>query len=320
MGNDVLVVAEHLKGSLDDVTFELLGMGRALAGELGGSLIAALVGGSDEMAGQLGVADLVVQVGGLELADFNPESHGAALEAVVDAKSPRAVLVSYTSMGMDLASTLAVKKGMAHAAFGTAVAGGERIVAPSQLYGRKMDVKSDLGAGPSVVAVLAGSAPADAGRSDSPPAARESMAAPETAGRIRFRKLIEPEAGDVDITTQEVLVAVGRGIGSKDDIEVAEELAEALNGAVAASRPLIDSGWLPKTRQVGKSGLKVKPKVYIALGISGAPEHIEGMKSSATIIAINTDEHAPIFNFAHYGMVEDLFDVCEELTEAIEDR
>ena len=94
MGNDVLVVAEHLKGSLDDVTFELLGMGRALAGELGGSLIAALVGGSDEMAGQLGVADLVVQVGGLELADFNPESHGAALEAVVDAKSPRAVLVS----------------------------------------------------------------------------------------------------------------------------------------------------------------------------------------------------------------------------------
>ncbi len=130
----------------------------------------------------------------------------------------------------------------------------------------------------------------------------------------------EPEAGDVDITTQEVSVAVGRGIGSKDDIEVAEDLAEALDGAVAASRPLIDSGWLPKTRQVGKSGLKVAPKVYIALGISGAPEHIEGMKSAATIIAVNTDEHAPIFNFAHYGMAEDLFEVCEELTEAIEDR
>ncbi len=100
----------------------------------------------------------------------------------------------------------------------------------------------------------------------------------------------------------------------------AEELAEALDGAVAASRPLIDAGWLPKTRQVGKSGLKVKPKVYLALGISGAPEHIEGMKSAATIIAVNTDENAPIFNFAHYGMTEHLFDVCEELTEAIEDR
>ncbi len=93
-----------------------------------------------------------------------------------------------------------------------------------------------------------------------------------------------------------------------------------MNAAVAASRPLIDAGWLPKDRQVGKSGLKVKPKVYLALGISGAPEPVEGMKSSATIIAVNTDKHAPIFNFAHYGMVKDLFEVCEELTEAIEDR
>ena len=328
MGNDVLVVAEHLQGKLDDGTFEMLGMGKALAGELGGSLIAALIGGSDAMANQLGAADLVVQVAGEDLADFNPETHGAALEAVVDAKSPRVVLVSYTSMGMDLASTLAVKKDMTHAAFGIAVAGGEsvtpeggkrNIVATSQLYGGKMDVVSDLGEGPCVISVLAGSAPADAGRGDGP-AAKESLPAPATAGRVRFKKLIEPEAGDVDITTQDVLVAIGRGIGSKDDVEVAEELAEALDAAVAGSRPLIDAGWLPKTRQVGKSGLKVKPKVYLALGISGAPEHIEGMKSSATIIAVNTDENAPIFNFAHYGMTEDLFDVCEELTEAIEDR
>ncbi len=329
MGNDVLVVAEHLQGKLDDVTFEMLGMGKALAGELGGSLVAVLAGGTDEMADQLGAADLVVQVGGTELADFNPETHGAALEAVVDAKTPRAVLVSYTSMGMDLASTLAVKKNMAHAASGIAVAGGDNvtpeggkrnIVATSQLYGGKMDVVSDLGDGPCVVSVLAGSASADAGRAGGPPAAREKVAAPATAGKIRFKKLIEPEAGDVDITTQDVLVAIGRGIGSKDDVEVAEELAEALDAAVAGSRPLIDAGWLPKTRQVGKSGLKVKPKVYLALGISGAPEHVEGMKSAATIIAVNTDENAPIFNFAHYGMTEDLFDVCEELTEAIEDR
>ena len=320
MSNDVLVVAEHLKGSFDDVTFEMLGMGKALAGQLGGQLIAALIGGSDGMADQLGAADVVVSVGGEELADFNPESHGAALAAVVEAKSPRAVLVSYTSIGMDLASSLAVREGYAHAAFGTAVEGGERITATSQLYGGKMDVKVDLGPGPCVVSVLAGSAPADAGRADGPPAATESLPVPATAGRIRFKKLIEPEAGDVDITAQDVLVAVGRGIGSKDDIEVAEELAEALDAAVAASRPLIDAGWMPKTRQVGKSGLKVKPKVYLALGISGAPEHIEGMKSASTIIAVNTDKHAPIFNFAHYGMVADLFEVCEELTEAIEDR
>ena len=146
----------------------------------------------------------------------------------------------------------------------------------------------------------------------------ESIEAPGTDGKIRFKKLILPETADVDITTQDVLVAVGRGIGSKDNVEVAVELADALGAAVAASRPLTDAGWLPKSRQVGKSGVKVKPKLYLALGISGAPEHIEGMKSSSTIIAINTDKNAPIFDVAHYGMVADLFDVCEELMDLIE--
>jgi electron transfer flavoprotein alpha subunit len=134
---------------------------------------------------------------------------------------------------------------------------------------------------------------------------------------VRFRALIQPAAGDVDIVAQEVLVAIGRGIGKKEDIAVAEELAEKLHAAVAASRPIIDAGWLPKSRQVGKSGLKVKPRLYLALGISGAPEHIEGMKASATIIAVNTDKGAPIFDVAHYGLVADLFDVCEELIDAL---
>jgi electron transfer flavoprotein alpha subunit len=208
---------------------------------------------------------------------------------------------------------------MPHAAFAVDVKIGDSIQAVSQLYGGKMNVTCELGAGPCVVSVLAGSFPAADGYADGSPAV-DSLPAPPTAGRVRFKQLIEPEAGDVDITAQEVLVAVGRGIGSKDDIEVAEELAEALDAAVAATRPLIDAGWLPKTRQVGKSGLKVSPKVYLALGVSGAPEHIEGMKSSGTIIAVNTDRSAPIFNVAHYGLVADLFDVCEELTEAVEDR
>ncbi len=317
MSTDVLVVAEHLRGSLADITFEMLGQGRALAAQLGGSCAVALIGGDDGMVGELGAADLVVRVEGEGLADFNPESYAAALQAVVESRKPRAVMIGYTSMGMDLATTLATRAGMPHAAFCIAVEGGERVTAVSQLYGGKIDVTSDLGEGPFVVSVLAGAAPAEAGRGEgSPPV--ERLEAPATAGRVRFKRLIEPEAGDVDITAQEVLVAIGRGIGSKDDVEVAEELAEALGAAVAASRPLIDAGWLPKTRQVGKSGLKVSPKLYLALGISGAPEHVEGMKSAATIIAVNTDKHAPIFKVAHYGMVADLFDVCEELTERIE--
>ncbi|MDH3253855.1 MAG: electron transfer flavoprotein subunit alpha/FixB family protein [Acidobacteriota bacterium] len=319
MGNDILVVAEHLGGTLSDTTFELLGMAKKLASQTGGSTVAALIGGDDTMLSQLGAADLVVRVGGGEIADFNPEVHGAALEAVVAAKQPRIVLIGYTSMGMDLASHLAVKADLAAASFAIGIEAGDSVVVTSQLYGGKMNVTTDLGSGPCVVSVLAGSAPADDGRAHGPPAS-EDLAVPPTAGKIRFRRLIEPEAGDVDITAQDMLVAIGRGIGNKDDVEVAEALAEALGAAVAGSRPLIDAGWLPKTRQVGKSGLKVSPKLYLALGISGAPEHIEGMKSSSTIIAVNTDKHAPIFNFAHYGMVADLFDVCEELTEIVEEK
>ena len=319
MGNDVLVVAEHLRGGLNDITFEMVGQGKALARELGGACLVALVGGSEAMAAQLGAADRVIRVDGPGLENFNPESHAEALRAVVTAKAPRVVLVGYTSMGMDLASTLAAQTGAPLAASCLKVAGGERITATSQLYGGKMNVTVDLGAGPCIASILSGATPAAAGRaSGSPPV--ENIPAPASAGRVRFKQLIEPEAGDVDITTQQVLVAIGRGIGKKEDIEVAQELADALGAAVAASRPLIDAGWLPKTRQVGKSGLKVSPKVYLALGISGAPEHLEGMKSAATIVAVNTDKQAPIFNVAHYGMVADLFDVCEELTEMIQEK
>lgn len=319
MAHDVLVVAEHLSGALADITFEMLGQAKTLAGQLGGSAGVALVGGDDGMVAEFGAADFVVRVDGDDLPNFNPESHLAALEAVVAAKSPRVVMIGYTSMGMDLASSLAVGAGMAHAASCLSVEGGDTIQAVSQLYGGKMNVTTDLGAGGCVLSMLAGAAPADAGRAAGSPAT-ESIEAPATAGRVRFKRLIEPEAGDIDITSQDILVAIGRGIGSKDDIEVAEELAAALGAAVAGSRPLIDSGWLPKTRQVGKSGLKVAPKLYLALGISGAPEHIEGMKGAATIVAVNTDKNAPIFGVAHYGLVEDLFDVCEELTEAVEER
>ncbi len=319
MAGDVLVLAEHFGGSLGDITFELLGMGKTLAGEFGGTCTVALIGGSDAMAEELGGADLVLRLGGEELADFNPEPYGEALLAAIEAKAPRVVLIGYTSMGMDLASTLAVKTGRNLASSCIRVEGGERITTTSQLYGGKMDVRSDLGTAPCILSVLAGSAPADAGRHDGAPTV-ENLDLPATAGRVRFKRFIEPEAGDVDITAQDILVAIGRGIGSKDDIEVAEELAEALDAAVAATRPIVDAGWLPKTRQVGKSGLKVKPKVYLALGVSGAPEHLEGMKGAATIIAVNTDKNAPIFNVAHYGLVEDLFEVCEELTEALEDR
>ena len=140
---------------------------------------------------------------------------------------------------------------------------------------------------------------------------------PLAAGPVAFEEMILPDATDVDITQQDVLVAVGRGIQQQDNLELAEELAKALGGALCASRPIVDQKWLPMTRQVGKSGMIVKPKCFIALGISGAPEHVEGMKDSGLIIAVNTDPNAPIFAVAHYGVVADLLDVAPALTEAI---
>lgn len=312
---DVLVVAEQLDGALSDITFEMLGQARKLAGELGGQVTVALVGGASEMVGQLGEADKVCTVEAD--ADFNPETHLVAVRAVIDSTSPQLVMIGSTAMGMDLAASLSVGLGQPLAAYCIEVSGsGGKITAKCQLYGGKMNVSADLGAGPCLVSVIPGSFPADAGRKAGEPAA-EAVTAPAPAGKVRFKQMIMPEAGDVDITTHDVLVAVGRGIGKKEDIEVADELAKVLNAAVAASRPVIDAGWLPKSRQVGKSGLKVTPKVYIALGISGAPEHIEGMKTSATIIAINTDKNAPIFDVAHYGVVGDLFDVCEEIMDEL---
>jgi len=307
---DVLVVAEHLNGELADITFEMLGMAKSL-----GPINVALLGGTDDMVGQLGAAANVFQVDCG--SDYNPESYSVALKAVVDAKSPQIIMVGNTSMGMDLANTLSVQNGLPLAAACKSVSAGGNTSVEAGLFGGKINVTSDLGSGTCVVTVAAGSVSADDGKTSGSPAT-ENIDMPATAGKVRFKKLIMPESADVDITAKEVLVAIGRGIGSKDDIEVADELAEALDAAVAASRPIIDAGWMPKSRQVGKSGLKVKPKVYIALGISGAPEHIEGMKSSSTIIAINTDKNAPIFDVADYGMVGDLFDVAEELTEALE--
>ena len=137
--------------------------------------------------------------------------------------------------------------------------------------------------------------------------------------RITVNSYIEPEAGDVDISVEPILISVGRGIQSEDNIEVAEELAEVMGGVVSASRPVVDQGWLPATRLVGKSGYQVKPKVYLALGISGAPEHSESITGSDVIIAINTDPAAPIFNIAKYGVVEDIFDLVPVLTEKIEE-
>ena len=308
----VMVVCEHLSGEFADITFELLGLAAGLgAGEVSAVTFGSMAG----KAGELGAAGSVIDAGGDD--DYNPEGYAAAVSAAVEAYSPDLLLVGSTSMGMDIAGPVAAARGLPLVAYCTAVEGANGgFACSSSLYGGKLGVSSRV-TSPAVAMLLPGACDGDTGRVTGSPSVSE-LAVPELAGKVRFSRLIEPEAGDVDITQSGVLVAVGRGIGSKDDIELAEELAELLDADLACSRPIVDAGWMEKSRQIGKSGFKVKPRVYIALGISGAPEHIEGMKDSATIIAINSDEDAPIFDVAHYGLAEDLFDVCEELVEELE--
>jgi len=317
MTDDVLVVAEQVDGKVSDATLELLGKARELAGAWGGQAVVALLG--DPAAAQdLGAADLVLTADGPELAEYTSEAHEQVLTGIITERQPRLVLLSTATAGLDLAAALSI---MCDAPLVSYVvdleADGDTLVATSQIYGGKMMAETAIEAAPALCAVISGSFPADAGRGDGTPTI-ESVTPDAGESHMSFVGRTEPDAGDVDITTADLLVAVGRGVGSEDDLELAQELADELGAPLAASRPVTDAGWLPKTRQVGKSGLKVTPKAYLMFGISGAPEHLEGMRDADLIIACNTDEQAPIFDVAHYGTTVDLFDLLPELTEKLE--
>lgn len=301
--SNIYVVVEHFKGEVQDISFEMLGKAKEL-----GDVTAVLIG-NKELASQLGAAGKVICVDDAQLSEFNPEAYLSVLNTVVSGGNPDMVMIGNTSMGMDLAAGLSVYQNIPLLAYAADVSSS---AITSQLYGGKMNVESAI-SGRCIVSVLPGSFKADAGREGGSPTV-EDMAAPDLSGvKVKFRKLIEPEGGDVDITTQDILVSAGRGIQSDENLPMVEELAAKLGGAVSCSRPIVDNKWLGKTRQVGKSGLKVKPKLYLSLGISGAPEHIEGMKEAELIIAVNTDPNAPIFDYAHYGCTADLFDLIPAL-------
>jgi electron transfer flavoprotein alpha subunit len=320
MANDIYVLVEHLDGKVGEVTYELLGKGRELAAASGGSLVAVLLGsGAQALAAGLGAADKVLVVDHPALLGYAPEAYKRTLAALLGERKPRVLLIANTAVGMDQAAGLSSDLNWPLVAYANHVdltGGALRVV--SQIYGGKILAESEVPGDHAIVSLLAGASPADKGKSAASPAVEEIAAPASLDGvRTRFRRLIVPEAGDVDITKEPILVSVGRGIGGEENIPLVQDLADALGAALAASRPIVDQGWLPKTRQVGKSGMTVKPKLYIAVGISGAPEHLEGMRSSATIVAINSDATAPIFGVAHYGVVGDLFDVLPALTEKI---
>lgn len=315
---DVLVLAEHIGGKPADATYELLGKAKELAAAFGGSAEVLLLG-RPELAGSFGAADRVLTVDHPALRDYSPEAYQRVIEHVLAQRSPRLVMLANTTVGFDQWSALAVswKAAAANNVVGLAVE-GDTLVATSQILGGKIMAECELTGERALVGVAAGAFPAAAGTGAGSP---ETVALDPPAGlddlKITLGQVIEPVTGDVDITSVDMLVSVGRGIGSKDNLEIVQEIADTLGVPLSASRPVIDSGWMPKSRQVGKSGQKVKPKAYLSFGISGAPEHLEGMRDAELIIACNTDANAPIFDVAHYGTTADLFDLAPALVDKL---
>lgn len=315
MSNDIFVITEHMDGAFADISYEMVGKAKEIASSWGGQVVAVVLG-SGVAANTFG-SDSTLYVDDANLAQFNPEAYGKVIEALVQEKSPCLVLFGWTAIGMDLAAWLSARLGKPCVAYAKdlCIENGSLVI-NSQVYGGKLIAEVAPEGDLAIAACVAGAFPADVGRGSTP---AHQISSPVSLDelKVRFVEAIKPAGGDVDITAQDKLISVGRGIGGKENIELAEELAEKLGAVVSASRPVVDAGWLPRTRQVGKSGLKVKPKLYLMLGISGAPEHLEGMKSAELIIAVNTDKKAPIFNVAHYGATADLFEVAEAMLELL---
>ncbi len=318
---DILVLAESHADGVTDMTLELLAAARQLAGSTGGKVVAVLLSEDGaSRAAALAAADRILAVDDPLLAAYSPQPYLAVLEAVIGSESPRAVLFGSTTIGLDVAPALGARLGVP-VLNGCQVleAAGDVIRATCSLCAGKLLADVQVRERSVFAVVLPGAFRATQqqgeGKLESVPSPM-----PLEAGPIRFEEMVLPEAGDVDITQEDILVSVGRGIQQEDNLEVAEELAQALGGQLCASRPIIDQGWLPTTRQVGKSGMVVHPKLYLALGVSGAPEHVEGMKDSELIIAVNTDAAAPIFDVAQFGVQMDLLDVVPPLVEALKKR
>jgi electron transfer flavoprotein alpha subunit len=321
MSAGILVLVEHLRGTVADITFEMLGAARKLSESLKGPVHAVVLGRDGAgLAARLGAADSVLVVDDPALEQPSAEAAIGVLQQIMAQKQTALVLLGGTNVSFGLGARLSARTQLPFVNFckGARV-DGDAVVLTSQLFGGKILADVKLAQGRGIVSIYPGAFPADPGKSDRTPPV-EKLAVPVAASKVVFQQFIEPETGDVDITKQTVLVAVGRGIQSADNVQLAEELARTLGGAVCASRPVIDQGWLPLSRQVGKSGMSVKPRVYLAFGISGAPEHWDGMQNSECIIAVNTDPKAPIFDGAHYGVVGDAVELLPLLTEKIQAR
>ncbi len=316
--SDVLAVAEHRRGDLRDVSYEVITAGRQLADATGGDLHLAVISGDvDGFAEKLnreGVDEIhTVDYG----EEFNHDVYVQAIEALCDDLDPAVLLMPNSVNGLDYAPAVANALSLPLVTDAIGFEWNGRLTATREMYNSKVETTIEVDAGRVAVTIRGGEWPGAEGTGDADVSAFD-VEIDEDALGSRVTGFEEASLGDVDISEADVLVSVGRGIEEEENIDLVRELADALDATLSASRPIVDNGWLPKNRQVGQSGKVVTPKVYLAIGISGAVQHVAGMKGAETIVAINTDPNAPIFDIADYGIVGDLFDVVPELIDEFE--
>jgi len=315
----ILVLAEARQGQLREVSFELIGAALAIKSEVGGSLAVAIIDGEPTRhAGALG-SDGVDEVLAVKApGDFEAHVAQRAVEELIAQEQPALVLALHSIDALGFAPAVAAANGLGFASDVVAVRWESGPVATRGAYGDKLAAEYDFPGKDCTllllrVGIFEPAAPGAGGA-----AVREvEIDGLAQAARTEHLDYREVQETDVDITKADFLLSIGRGVEDKDNIERFEELAEKLGATLSVSRPLVDAGWMPSARQVGQSGKTVKPRVYLAMGISGAVQHLAGMRGAETIIAVNTDPEAPIFGVAHYGAVKDMFELADELEQAL---
>ena len=322
--DEIFVLTEHRQGQIRGITYEMLTKGREIAEKTNAELTAVMLGKDIKEKAKIlsEYSQKVLIVEDAKLENFNSEIYQKVLSIIIKEQKPPLTMIGHTSYGMELAPRLA-----AHLKIPLAtdcidiIFEGKNLTVTRQMYGGKVNVKATLKSAESYVVTVRQAT--FTSQKPSAPLKGEIMEKQiplaEEITKKRFIAYVPPPPGGVDITTAEKIVGIGRGVKDQANIPMMEELANALGAVLAGSRPAVDKGWIPSDRQVGSSGKTVKPKLYMALGISGAFQHVLGMKNSDLIISINKDPKAPIFSFSDYGIIEDLFKIVPLIKRKIDE-
>jgi len=322
MANGILVVMENNAGHISRIAWEALTGAQVMAEALGQPVFAVVPGqGVDSLAAEIAKKQLdkVYALDDAKLEKYTPDGYTAALQQAVEKIDPAYVVLGHSYQARDYAPKLAAR--LNSYLFSDCIAfrqDGDAPVFVRQVFAGKMNADYTFsGEPPYLVTYQAGAFNADNLKEGTATVETLSVDLSGTEIRTNVLDIFEGVKKEVDLSKAEVIVTAGRGIKEKDNLKLVQELAEALGGELAASRPVCDDGWLPVDRQIGSSGQTVSPKLYLGVGISGAIQHVVGMKSSKYIVAINKDPNAPIFEIADVGVVADLFEVVPELTKAV---